>query len=58
VAAPLGARGGVAPLLIVRGDRLTVVTAESGAEPTEGDTTIGLRRPSPGSGEAQLASPR
>jgi hypothetical protein len=51
-----GARDGVAPLFIVRGDRLTVVTAESGAEPSEGDTTIGLRH-SPGSGEAQLASP-
>jgi hypothetical protein len=36
VAAPPGARDRVAPLLIVRGDRLTVVTAESGAEPTEG----------------------
>jgi NhaP-type Na+/H+ or K+/H+ antiporter len=51
-----GVSDGVTPLFILRGDRLTVVTAEGGAEPGEGDTTIGLGRPSPEQGEARLAS--
>jgi hypothetical protein len=44
------------PLFILHGRRLTVVTAQDGAELAEGDTTIGLGRPSPESGEVQLAS--
>ncbi len=36
------ASDGVTPLFILHGDRLTVVTVEGGAEPAEGDTTIGL----------------
>ena len=52
-----GASDGVTPLFILHGDRLTVVTAEGGADPADGDTTIGLGRPSPEPGEAQPASP-
>jgi NhaP-type Na+/H+ or K+/H+ antiporter len=47
---------GVTPLFLLRGGRLTVVTAGDRVEPAEGDTTIGLAASSPESDEARRAS--
>jgi hypothetical protein len=50
-----GPHDGVTPLFLLRGGRLTVVTAGHRAEPAQDDTTIGLAVPSPEPDEARRA---
>ena len=53
-----GRGDGVTPLFLVRGDRLTVVTAGQRAEPAESDTTIGLATPSSPESDEVRRAPR